>query len=135
MLFEIHHFFALQFVLTIIRKGSKKSGSLGRIHHINDVRWMRGGCRGAGPFSRPWISSLFGWLGLRATPTPLVNYCIIHHPERIPFFFSLVSLPHSVRVFPLFREATLVVLLVEETRERDCREGTLGSNEGAAGYK
>jgi len=35
--------------------------------------------------------------------------------------------------FPLFREPTLVLLLVEEARERDCREGTLGSNEGAAG--
>jgi len=63
----------------------------------------------------------------------LLSLIIMDHPERIPFFSSLVLLPYSLSFFPLFREPTLVVLLVEKAREQDCREGTLGLNEEAAG--
>ena len=30
------------------RKTSDEQGRSGRIHHVNDVRWTRGGCRGGG---------------------------------------------------------------------------------------
>jgi len=41
--------FALQFALTVYGREAKDAEGLGSIHHVSDVRWMQGGCRGAGP--------------------------------------------------------------------------------------
>ena len=61
---------ALWFALTIIR-GRRRAAKMGKtwgIHHVSDIRWMRGGCgRGAGlhsQFCQSSISSSSSWLGL-----------------------------------------------------------------------
>ena len=67
-------------------------------------------------------------------PSTLFQCCcqLLHHPERIPFFSFGFADPFT-EFFLSFHEPTLVLLLVEETQERDYREETLGSNEGATG--
>jgi len=73
-------------------------------------------------------TSLIGWVH-----PVLLSIITSSRKDTLLLFFGFAA-PFT-EFFPLFREPTLVLLLVEEARERDCREGTLGSNEGAAGYK
>lgn len=91
------------------------------IHHVNNVRWKWGGCRGGGfhsqfnRSSQPWISSLLSWLSLSAprllqnpvwlvfklicgwTPPPIPARCHSHHDcsQVFPIFHhSFVSITY-----------------------------------------
>ena len=69
-------------------KSGKEQGRPGTIHHVSDVRWTRGGCRGVGPVvvsagpeavhhrgskvETPSQSTQLGWsVCLWLPPTPL----------------------------------------------------------------